>query len=100
AIQSAPEFPLPNSLTAALAEAGKLDLSTLINSNAGTLNTTLSNLSDMARELAKASAQLTGDAQKQALASASAVARQISDIVSSSLQTPATASPAPKPGPP
>jgi len=102
-IQNAPEFPLPSSINAALGEAGKLDLSTLINSNAGTLTSTLSSLSTLAAELAKASAQLTGDAQKQALGAASEVAKQIGDIVQKSLQAPASAPaapPAPKPGPP
>jgi hypothetical protein len=102
-IQNAPEFPLPSSIGQALAEAGKLDLGTLLNTNAGTLNTTLSGLSTLAAELAKASAQLTGDAQKQALATAGDVAKQIGDIVQKSLQSaPATpeAASGPKPPPP
>lgn len=102
-IQNAPEFALPSSINAALAEAGKLDLSTLITTNAGTLNTTLSNLSSVATELAKASAQLTGDAQKQALASAGEVAKQIGDILQKSQQSPPPSSaptPAAKPLPP
>ncbi len=102
-IQNAPQFPLPSSINAALAEAGKLDLSTLINTNAGTLNNTLSNLASMATELAKASAQLTGSAQEQALASAGEVAKKISDIVQQSLQSPApssTPASSPKPLPP
>ncbi len=99
-IQNAPEFPLPSSINTALAEAGKLDLSTLISSNAETLTSTLSNLSAVATELAKASAQLTGDAQKQALASAGEVAKQISGIIGKSLQPTSAAPPAPKPGPP
>lgn len=102
-IQNAPQFPLPTSISAALAEAGKLDLSTLITTNAGTLNNTLSNLANMATELAKASAQLSGSAQEQALASASEVAKQVSDILQQSLQTPTpSSSPAviPKPLPP
>jgi hypothetical protein len=100
AIQNAPNYPLPNSINAAIAEAGKLDLSTLITSNAGTLNTTLSNLASMATELAKASAQLTGDAQKEALTSAGKVAEQIAEIVTKSMQAPSAASPAAKPEPP
>lgn len=96
-IQSPPELPLPSSLTAALGEAGKLNLSTLIQSNASSLTNMLSNLSTMATELAKASATLTGDAQKQALASATDVAKQIGDIVSKSLQTPAVEIVAPPP---
>ncbi len=99
-IQNAPDYPLPGSIAAALAEAGKLDLSTLISTNAGTLNTTLSNLSAVATELAKASAQLAGDAQKQALATAGDVARQVGDIIGRSLHTPPPAPPAPKPDPP
>ena len=96
-IQSPPDLPLPASLTAALGEAGKLNLSTLIQSNASSLTNMLSNLSTMATELAKASASLTGDAQKQALASATDVAKQIGDIVSKSLQTPAVETAAPPP---
>ncbi len=99
AIQSPPDLPLPNSLAAALSEAGKLDLSTLLSSNTGTLNTTLSNLSNLATELAKASTQLTGDAQKQALAAASDVTKQIGDIIGKALQPPLVAPPAPKPKP-
>jgi len=99
-IQNAPEFPMPTSIMVALAEAGKLDLTTLLSTNAGTLNSTLSGLSSMATELAKASAQLTGDAQKQALASASDVAKQVSDIIAKSMQVSSQAPPAPKPQPP
>ncbi len=101
-IQNAPDIPLPTSILAALGEAGKLDLGTLINSNAGTLTSTITNLSNLAAELAKASAQLAGDAQKQALTAASDVARQIGDIVQKSLQAPSapTATAAPKPPPP
>jgi hypothetical protein len=102
-IQNAPQFPLPTSINAALAEAGKLDLGTLITTNAATLNNTLSNLANMATELAKASAQLTGNAQEQALASAGEVAKQVSDIIQQSMQSPApSSSPAagPKPLPP
>lgn len=85
-IQNAPELPLPTSLATALGDAGKLNLGTLIQSNASSLTSMLSNLSTMATELAKASASLTGDAQKQALGSATDVAKQIGDIVSKSLQ--------------
>jgi hypothetical protein len=102
-LQGIPDLPLPNTINTALGEAGKLDLSTLINSNAGTLNSTLANLSSLASELAKASAQLTGEAQKQALATAGDVARQVSDIINKSLQNSASATPAapaPKPAPP
>jgi hypothetical protein len=102
-IQAAPTFALPDSITTALGQAGKLDLSTLINTNAGTLNTTLTNLSSVASELAKASAQLTGDAQKQALASAGEVAKQVGDFIGKTLQTQSAAPvapPAPKPDPP
>jgi hypothetical protein len=59
----------------------------------------LSNLSTMATELAKASAQLTGDAQEQVLASATDVAKQVSDIVGKSLQTPEPPAPSPAPTP-
>jgi hypothetical protein len=96
-IQNAPELPLPTSLAAALGEAGKLNLGTLIQSNASSLTSMLSNLSTMATELAKASATLTGDAQKQALASAADVAKQVGDIVSKSLQIPSGETPAPPP---
>lgn len=96
-IQNAPELPLSQSLAAALGEAGKLDLGTLIQSNASSLTSMLSNLSTMATELAKASATLTGDAQKQALASATDVAKQVGDIVSKSLQIPSGETPAPPP---
>jgi len=98
-IQNAPELPLPTSLAAALGEAGKLNLGTLIQSNASSLTSMLSNLSTMATELAKASASLTGDAQKQALGSATDVAKQIGDIVSKSLQIPSGEMPAPPPPP-
>jgi hypothetical protein len=98
-IQAPPELPLPGSLAAALGEAGKLSLSTLISSNASSLTSMLSNLSTMATELAKASAQLTGDAQKQALASATDVAKQVGDIVNKSLQAAASETPAPPPAP-
>jgi hypothetical protein len=99
-----PEIPLPSSLAAALGEAGKLNLGTLISSNATSLTSMLSNLSAVATELAKASAQLTGDAQKQALASATDVAKQVGDIVSKSLEVAsdspaAPAQPAPTPSP-
>jgi hypothetical protein len=98
-IQNAPELPLPTSLAAALGEAGKLNLGTLIQSNASSLTSMLSNLSTMATELAKASATLTGDAQKQALASATDVAKQVGDIVSKSLQIPSGETPPPPPVP-
>jgi hypothetical protein len=98
-IQNAPDLPLPTSLAAALGEAGKLNLGTLIQSNASSLTSMLSNLSTMATELAKASASLTGDAQKQALASATDVAKQVGDIVSKSLQIPSGETPAPPPTP-
>jgi hypothetical protein len=96
-IQNPPELPLPTSLAAALGEAGKLNLGTLIQSNASSLTSMLSNLSTMATELAKASATLTGDAQKQALSSATDVAKQVGDIVSKSLQIPSGETPAPPP---
>ena len=94
-----PELPLPGSLAAALGEAGKLNLGTLISSNATSLTSMLSNLSAMATELAKASAQLTGDAQKQALASATDVAKQVGDIVGKTLQATVTETFAPPPAP-
>lgn len=81
-----PELPLPGNLAAALGEAGKLNLDTLITGNASSLTNMLSNLSAMATELAKASATLTGDAQKAALASATDVAKQVGDIVGKTLQ--------------
>lgn len=96
-IQSAPELPLPTSLAAVLGEAGKLNLGTLIQSNAASLTSMLSNLSTMATELAKASSTLTGDAQKQAIASATDVAKQVGDIVSKSLQLPSGEATAPPP---
>ncbi len=94
-----PELPLPGNLAAALGEAGKLNLSGLISSNAASLTAMLSSLSNMAAELAKASAQLTGQAQQQALASATDVAKQVGDIVSKSLQIPSGETPAPPPPP-
>lgn len=99
-IQNAPEFALPNSIGTALAEAGKLNLSQLITSNAGSLNAMLSNLSAVATELAKASATLTGDAQQQALASAGDVAKQVGDLLGKAIQIPATPAPAPTAPPP
>lgn len=102
-----PELPLPGSLTTALGEAGKLDLSTLLTTNAASLAATLSNLSQMATELAKASAQLTGDAQKEALGAAQALAEKIASVVESTLPdvtemqaTPETPTPTPSPAPP
>jgi len=99
-IQNAPEYPVPASAIAALSEAGKLNLSTLISTNAGTLTSTLSNLATVASELAKSSAQLTGDAQKQALTTAGDVAKQVSDIINTSLKTPMPSSPNSTPAPP
>lgn len=96
-IQNPPELPVPTSLVAALGEAGKLNLGTLIQSNAASLTSMLSNLSMMATELAKASATLTGEAQKQALASATDVAKQVGDIVSKSLQIPSGEATVPPP---
>lgn len=98
-IQAPPDLPLPGSLAAALGEAGKLNLGTLISSNASSLTSMLSNLSTMATELAKASAQLSGDAQKQAFASAADVAKQVGDIVNKSLQASETPAPPPPPTP-
>ena len=95
AIQNVPNYPLPNSINTALSEAGKLNLDSLINSNAESLRNTLSNLSAVATELAKASAQLTGDAQQQALGTAGDVAKQIGSILSKSLGETATAPPPP-----
>jgi len=94
-----PELALPGSLAAVMGEAGKLNLGTLIQSNATSLTGMLSSLSTMATELAKASANLTGEAQKQALASAADVAKQVGDIVSKSLQSPSGETPAPPPTP-
>jgi hypothetical protein len=91
-----PDLPLPNSLGAALAEAGKLDLSTLVQTNASSLTSMLSNLSTMATELAKASATLTGEAQQQALGSAADVAKQVGDIVAKSLQPSSGTAPPPR----
>lgn len=98
-IQNSPEYPLSDSISAALTQAGRLDLNTLLNTNAGTLNNTLSGLASMATELAKASTQLTGDAQKQALDSASNVAKQVSDIITKSIQPDSQKPPSPAPAP-
>lgn len=95
-----PELPLPGNLAAALGEAGKLNLDTLITSNASSLTNMLSNLSIMATELAKASATLTGDAQKAALASATDVAKQVGDIVGKTLQSQIAAQTTEKVAPP
>ena len=100
-IQAPPNLPLPNSIGAALAEAGKLDLSGLISSNAETLTSTLGNLASMATELAKASAALTGEARENALAAASDVARQVNEIVAKSLVSPTpSGAPTTVPAPP
>ncbi len=99
-IQNAPNLPLPNALNAVIAEAGKLDLSTLISSNAGTLTSTLANLANVAGELAKASAQLTGDAQQQVLEQAGQLARQVSDTIGSVIRTPPSPPPAAPPSTP
>lgn len=96
-LQAPPDMPLPGSLAAALGEAGKLNLGPLVSSNAASLTGMLSNLTTMATELAKASASLTGDAQKQALASATEVAKQVGGIVSKALETPSAETPAPPP---
>ncbi len=80
-----PELPLPGNLTAALGEAGKLDLSTLLTTNAASLQATLQSLSALAGELARASASLTGDAQQQALDAAKALSEQIGSVIESTL---------------
>lgn len=100
-IQAPPDLALPGSLAAALGEAGKLNLDALVNSNASSLSGMLANLSALATELAKASAQLTGDAQQQALASATDVAKQVGDVVNKSLAAPTgtAAAPAATPSP-
>lgn len=94
ALQSPPDLPLPTALGAALAEAGRLDLSTLITTNSGTLNATLGRLADVASELAKSSAQLTGDARADALGAAGDVAKQVGEILARSLQDTPQAPPA------
>lgn len=82
---SEPNYALPSSLQTALGEAGKLNLSDLIQSNAKTLTSTLGELSGLAEALAKASADLTGDAQEQAMKAASGLAQQLSKTIESSL---------------
>jgi len=82
------QYPLPNTINTALAEAGKLNLDTMISSNASTLSTTLTNLSNLATELAKASTQLTGDAQKDAISAANDITKQIGNVIDSSLKNP------------
>lgn len=89
-IQNPPNYPLPTHLQQALSEAGALDLSTLINSNANSLNSTLANLASLASDLAQASTSLTGSAQEQALSAASDVARQVGEILSQSVKLPQT----------
>jgi hypothetical protein len=97
AIQNPPDLALPTGLGAALAEAGRLNLDTLVTSNAGSLNATLGRLADLASELAKSSAQLTGDAQAKALGAASDVAKQVGEILGQSLEGSGQAPPPPKP---
>ena len=80
-----PSYPLPGTLASFGAEAGKLDLSTMIQTNANSLSTTLTSLSALATELAKASSGLAGDAQKEVLAQAGKIGEQIDSIVESSL---------------
>ncbi len=100
-----PELPLPGNLATALGEAGKLDLSTLLTTNAASLQATLQNVSALASELAKASAQLTGDAQKQALDAAKSLSEKIGSVIESTLpkladQPTPSATPTPSPAPP
>ncbi len=84
-IQNVPNYPLSGALTTALGEAGKLDLSGLINTNASNLSSMLSDLSGLAESLAKASTELTGSAQEQAMDTAGDLAKQISKTIESSL---------------
>jgi hypothetical protein len=62
-----------------------LELSTLLQSNANVMATTLSSLSALATELAKASSGLAGDAQKEVLSQAGRMGEKISAIVERSL---------------
>ncbi|WP_207063569.1 hypothetical protein [Motiliproteus sp. SC1-56] len=80
-----PNYPLPGTLAAFAAEAGKLDLSAMIQTNASSLATTLNNLTTLATELAKASSGLAGDAQKEVLAQAGKMGEKVGSIVESSL---------------
>ncbi len=80
-----PSYPLPGTLAAFATEAGKLDLSTMIQTNASSLATTLNNLTTLATELAKASSGLAGDAQKEVLAQAGKMGEKIGSIVEGSL---------------
>lgn len=80
-----PNYALPNTLSTFAGEAGKLDLSTMIQTNASSLSTTLNNLTTLATELAKASSSLAGDAQKDVLTQAGKMGEKIGSIVESSL---------------
>lgn len=96
-----PELPLPGGLEAALSQAGKLDLSTLLQSNAGSVGTLVTTMANLSTEFAKVSASLTGDAQTQALAAASDMAKRVGDIVGRSVQAPSPSSqPSAPPQPP
>ena len=95
-----PQNPLPNLTSFALAEAGKLDLSTIISSNTNALSSTLSDLSSLATELAKASSNLAGNAAEEALKSATEIGKQVGNIIESSLANPpSTQAPTPPPPP-
>lgn len=110
--QEPPQLPLPGNLAAALSEAGRLNLDTLINTNAASFQNIVSTLATLSAELAKASATLTGDAQRQVLQAATDVSKQVGGLVESGLgqasqlaqsrpapatqqQTPPSAAPAP-----
>ncbi|WP_107766128.1 hypothetical protein [Nocardioides terrigena] len=94
-----PELALPDSLGAALAEAGRLDLSSLISSSATSLTSTISTVADLATELARASTQLTGDAQEQALDAATEVAGKVAETLRATAAAPPVG-PAPPAAPP
>ncbi len=80
-----PAYALPNTLATFGTEAGRLNLSTMLQTNAASLATTLDNLSALATEMAKASSTLAGDAQKDALATAGKLGEQIGSIIEGSL---------------
>lgn len=83
--QEPPQHPLPGNLAAALSEAGRLNLGTLISTNAASFQNIVSTLATLSAELAKASATLTGDAQRQVLQAATDVNKQVGGLVESGL---------------
>jgi hypothetical protein len=80
-VQSPPDYPISNLGQVVTGEAGKLSLETLIQSNASSLGTTLSGLLAQVADMARASASLTGDAQRQIVDAASNVSKSVADVI-------------------